>query len=355
MKKLILSILLTASQAIAGLPPTTTKGQSDASKSTTFDFQAPFSQFTKTSGTASLVETGNFNLLKNPGFEATIFSTNWTASGGSFTQGTSTNIGTGAKGAVFTPSGASQTVTSDAITIPSGMLGANASIACYFKTSGTDYTFSAYNGASNVASITISATTNFSRQAINFTMPTTGTIAARVSSGSAASSVSIDDCYLGPINTTTISNTSWSGYHANDCAWTSASASFADPADDASCTFTERVNNNFGTVTSFGSKKPGITFTPAATGRYYVCATILAYNDTATNYATFSLTDGTTEIAEGSARYPNLLSTPICGIYNATSTSSKTIKVQFKRISAGSAVIDGSNANAIEWSIFSID
>ena len=30
MKKLILSILLTASQTIAGLPPTTTKGQSDA-------------------------------------------------------------------------------------------------------------------------------------------------------------------------------------------------------------------------------------------------------------------------------------------------------------------------------------
>lgn len=355
MKKLILSILLTASQAIAGLPPTTTKGQSDSSKSTTFDFQAPLSQFTKTSGTAALVETGNFNLVKNPGFEATTFSSNWTLSAGSFTQGTSTNIGTGLKGAIFTPSAGSQTVTSDAITIPSGMLGANATIACYFKTSGTDYTFSAWNGASNVTSALVTATANFNRQAINFTMPTSGTIAVRISSGSAASSVSIDDCYLGPANTTAVSNTSWSGYHSTDCAWATASASFADPSNDASCTFTERINNNFGTVTSAGAKIPGIVFTPAATGRYFVCANFAGSNDTATNYAAFSLTDGTTEISQASARYPNILSTPLCGIYNATSIASKTIKIQMKRITAGNAIIDGTNSNAVEWSIFTID
>ena len=33
---------------------------------------------------------------------------------------------------------------------------------------------------------------------------------------------------------------SWSGYHSTDCLWTTASASFADPSADASCTFTER-------------------------------------------------------------------------------------------------------------------
>lgn len=197
MKKLILSILLTASQAIAGLPPTTTKGQSDASKSTTFDFQAPLSQFTKTSGTAALIETRNFNLLKNPGFEATTFSTNWTASGGTFVVGTSTNIGTGLKGAVFTPSAGSQTVTSDAITIPNGLYGVAAEVSCFFKSSATDYVLSAYNGTSNVTSATISASTNFGPQKIVFTMPTSGTIALRIASASAAAALSIDDCYLG--------------------------------------------------------------------------------------------------------------------------------------------------------------
>ena len=499
MKKLILSILLTASQAIAGLPPTTTKGQSDASKSTTFDFQAPLSQFTKTSGTAALIETRNFNLLANPGFEATTFSTGWTASGGSFTQGSSTNIGTGLKSAIFVPSAGSQTVTSTAVTIPYGMMGNNGEVSCSFKTSGTDYSLQAYDGSNVLNTQTIIATTNFSKQSINFIIPTSGSISLRIISGSASSSLNIDDCYLGLATNTsstsqvtswtaytptvqgfgTLTNVSvfyrivggnieiqgkfqagtvtasegriylptgytsadttriatiqavghwwqanptvapgailiepsvtyvtlgsgssgnnsftklngsgvsasnelvgffasvplsgqgigttislnygpasWSGYHSTDCAWTTSSSSFADPGADASCTFTERTNRNFGTVTSAGSKLPGIVFTPPSTGRYYICALAQASNDTSSNYSAYSMTDGTTEIAQGSSRYPNIVSTPICGIYNAASVASTTIKLQLKSIAGGNAIIDGSRSNAIEWSIYSLD
>ena len=148
---------------------------------------------------------------------------------------------------------------------------------------------------------------------------------------------------------------SWSGYHATDCAWTTSSSSFADPAADASCTFTERTNRNFGTVTSAGSKLPGIVFTPPSTGRYYICALAQASNGTSSNYSAYSMTDGTTEIAQGSSRYPNIVSTPICGIYNAASVASTTIKLQLKSIAGGNAIIDGSSANAIEWSIYSLD
>lgn len=216
MKKLILTILSIASLAQANYPPTTSQGQSDATKTTTFDFQAPMNQITKTSGTAGLIETGNTNLLKNPGFEAATFSTNWTASGGSFTQGSSANIGTGLKGAIFTPSAGSQTVTSDAITIPKGHYGVNAEVSCYFKTSGTDYTLSAYDGSNTVGSGTIVASTNFSQQRINFVMPTSGTIALRVTSGSAASSVTLDDCYVGPARNLSSQTliTDWSAYTA---------------------------------------------------------------------------------------------------------------------------------------------
>lgn len=148
---------------------------------------------------------------------------------------------------------------------------------------------------------------------------------------------------------------SWSGYHATDCAWTTSSASFADPAADASCTFTERTNRNFGTVTSAGSKLPGIVFTPPSTGRYYICALAQASNGTSSNYSAYSMTDGTTEIAQGSSRYPNIVSTPICGIYNAASVASTTIKLQLKSIAGGNAIIDGLSSNAIEWSIYSLD
>ena len=148
---------------------------------------------------------------------------------------------------------------------------------------------------------------------------------------------------------------SWSGYHSTDCSWTSSSASFADPSADASCTFTERTNRNFGTVTSAGSKTPGIVFTPPATGRYYICAIAQASNGTASNYSAYSMTDGTTEITQASSRYPNIISTPICGIYNVSSVASTTIKLQFKSIGGGNAIIDGASANAIEWSIYALD
>lgn len=148
---------------------------------------------------------------------------------------------------------------------------------------------------------------------------------------------------------------SWSGYHATDCAWTTSSASFADPAADASCTFTERTNRNFGTVTSAGSKLPGIVFTPPSAGRYYVCALAQASNSTSSNYSAYSLTDGTTEIAQGSSRYPNIVSMPICGIYNVSAVASITIKIQFKSIAGGNATIDGASSNAIEWSIYALD
>lgn len=148
---------------------------------------------------------------------------------------------------------------------------------------------------------------------------------------------------------------SWSGYHATDCAWISSSATFADPSADASCTFTERTNRNFGTVTSAGSKLPGIVFTPPSTGRYYICALAQASNSTASNYSAYSMTDGTTEIAQASSRYPNIVSMPVCGIYNISSVASKTIKIQFKSIAGGNATIDGASANAIEWSIYALD
>src|SRR3990167_4596747 len=69
---------------------------------------------------------------------------------------------------------------------------------------------------------------------------------------------------------------SWSGYHGIDCSWSRTNTVYGDLAADASCTFTERQNRNFGTVTSYlsGSDKlPGIVFTPNRAGRYFVCAT----------------------------------------------------------------------------------
>ena len=65
---LILVYLFFINSAIAGLPPTTLKSQS-GTKATTFNFQVPHNQATAVSG-AKLIESGNKNRLKNPGFES---------------------------------------------------------------------------------------------------------------------------------------------------------------------------------------------------------------------------------------------------------------------------------------------
>jgi hypothetical protein len=68
--KMILIAFLISSQAFAGLPPTTGKGQRDTAASVTFNFQAPKKQMTRVNGTTALIETGNGNYIANPGIES---------------------------------------------------------------------------------------------------------------------------------------------------------------------------------------------------------------------------------------------------------------------------------------------
>lgn len=74
----ILIALCFTANSIAGLPPTTLKGQSQSAV-TTFNFQVPASQATKTS-TGTKIETGNGNLLANPSFDHSTVTTGWTCS-----------------------------------------------------------------------------------------------------------------------------------------------------------------------------------------------------------------------------------------------------------------------------------
>jgi hypothetical protein len=71
-----LSLLLVSSVGITGLPPTTLSGLFDTVKSTVFNFIVPNNLATKVTGGA-LIETGNKNILTNPSFEHSTYSTGW--------------------------------------------------------------------------------------------------------------------------------------------------------------------------------------------------------------------------------------------------------------------------------------
>lgn len=180
MKKLI-ALILISTQAFAGLPPTTTKGQSDASAKVKFQFQAPHNQFTNLGGISTLIETGNGNILPDPGFEASV--SGWSASGGATATANSTAKGTGAKGYDWDSNSAAQTLQSTSVTIPAGLAGKNGIAYCNIKTvSGTaTHTFTVNDGTNDIVTpITIqSSTTAFlgsnEGNKINFVFPAAGT------------------------------------------------------------------------------------------------------------------------------------------------------------------------------------
>lgn len=161
---------------------------------------------------------------------------------------------------------------------------------------------------------------------------------------------------------------SWSGYHeGTDCGWSTTSATFVDPAIDSSCTFTERTNRNFGTVTSFndgtpGNNYPGITFTPTRVGNYFVCATFQLFNSSSNSQSHAQLWDGTTIITSSMYR-PGASATvfttqTLCGVYNATSLSAKSLRVALQTDTGTVNITNntvGSASEAVEWSIFAID
>jgi hypothetical protein len=191
--------LLIGSQAYAGLPPTTIMGQSDTGPKTKFGFQIPFNQFTDLGGIKALIETGNQNILKDPGFESGT-TNNVTISGGSLATVNGIAKLTGAYGMDWDSNAAGQTATGAAITIPVGLQGKNAVVSCNIYTvSGTaTHTLAAYDGTTAINPTTITSVAGKAiRTSVNFIMPSSGTITWQMKSvASNEPEIYVDDCFL---------------------------------------------------------------------------------------------------------------------------------------------------------------
>lgn len=155
---------------------------------------------------------------------------------------------------------------------------------------------------------------------------------------------------------------SWSGYHDNTCAWSSTSASYAAFSADASCGFTETYNRNFGTVTSTGSKTPGVTFTPTRAGRYLLCAQTSHANSGTGNNNGFEFRDTVNSVNYNASSKNNASSggsdtfLSLCSIVNAPSTAQISFEIWGKR-DAGTLTLAGSTfqTEAIHWDIVALD
>lgn len=303
MRTIILLSLVsfTCAVAIAGLPPTSTKGQS-GSKSTTFNFQVPFNQFTKTGGVTALLETGDFNMISNPGFEATTFSTGWTASGGTLSAATGVDIGFGLKGASWDASAAAQTLKTTLVSVPSGVSGANGEASIYYKTNATDYSLLVLDQSGNVingVSLPYTASGAFAKASVNFAFGSASQAQISIVAGSNASAIHLDQGYLG--GATNIGSVAQSRYVGGirwftaNCLWSNnASNSPLLPSADSDCA-SPTVD---GFAVAPGTGVPQVTFNNLTIGKRYV-ATLAANvsRDSGTNTsASIRFSDGTNDV-----------------------------------------------------------
>lgn len=151
----------------------------------------------------------------------------------------------------------------------------------------------------------------------------------------------------------------WSGYHANDCEFQRGSASFGAFTADAGCTFTTRNSSNIGTVSSTGSKTPGVTWQPNSVGTYRVCASGAVYSSASSGYANLRLVDGLGVAIAGGPTQRNETNThpspfTICGDLVVTSAMGMaTVELQGK--DSGGTINVGASANlaevTLEWTI----
>jgi len=129
-------------------------------------------------------------------------------------------------------------------------------------------------------------------------------------------------------------------YFSNDCAWSRTDTSRGDFTTDGSCTFTAGSSSNLTltAATSGGSNYyPGVTFTPPSTGGYEIC--FAGSIDGAGNVQSINIWDGTNVLAYTQTTSSVRDAFGMCGIYNATTTSSVTLTLQGKA-STGDARID---------------
>lgn len=303
--RFVLLILLLTSSALAGLPPTSFQGQADAGPKTKFFFQTPQSQSTDLGGVKSLIETGNKNLLPNPGFEGA--SLGWTNTGANAPTIDTGTPGTGKQDLAWTPAAAANTATGASITIPTEYFGTNGLLQCAYKSSGNLHALTVFNGSNTIATTgAIVGTGAYQIVQLNFIFPSSGTIQPQIIAGD-TSALNIDDCYLGPaLNIINVSQMQLMGtinWHQCFADWNTTANSLSAFAAVASCNTTIT-----GQAQVPSTVIPGIKFASLGPGEYLLMAEGTFYGSSGTTSSkliSYQFNDGTNAAREVSAFWVN--------------------------------------------------
>jgi len=326
-------------------------GQSESPTVKTYVLRAPYNQITTTASEERLIETGNLNILVNPGFEATIVSSGWTASAGTAAAATGENIGIGLKSVTWTPNASGDTFMPSLVSIPNGLKAANGHASVRYKTAASGTSFLVLDENSNmIAGVSLPASVSYGVAELNYIYPANlaGSVRPQIKAVSNAA-ISLDDFNVGASNNIgDVAQPYLLGtVKVTGCAafWDNTSASFANFPVQTSCVYTTT-----GSLLAPTTMIPGFRIPNLQPGHLSVVYEgVISTGSASGAQAYYRFHDGTNAFLEESeirtaaaavTYYPGINGS----INYSTAQSNLTIQVQAKN-SVGSNYIGGLTAN----------
>ena len=202
----LLVFIFSVQSAFAALPPTTVSGQNEATKTTTFNLLTPNFTSTTTGGATRLLETDLNNLLKNPSFEATTFSTSWTVAGTATAAVCTTSLCqlNGKQAANISASGTSAgrllTQAVDITNRPTASFttGVNMEATLWINTPKTDVQVCLTDTSTDVLCQAVTGDSTWRQYTVNAAMPASGNIGVTVKqTGTVSGQLYVDWGYVG--------------------------------------------------------------------------------------------------------------------------------------------------------------
>lgn len=239
------------------------------------------------------------NIIENPDAESG--TANWTNSGsGTFaTTTTAADVYFGTRSFSWDAAAASDTLTSDAVTIPAGLFGANCAAEIYYKGGDTNIKLQAYDGSNVLAETTLSAATTYTAAYVTFICPSSGSLSIRLIASADAAIMYFDKAHLGTNERLSqISQAQFVGsaYFATtaDCHWQRANSALGAFTANSACPGPTIDKANLGSWQTTDANLPKWTINDLPPGLYKVTITgFSAIAGGTTTNASLAVNDGT--------------------------------------------------------------
>jgi len=277
------------------------KGQSQSGTLYSNVHQFPNNQVTNMGGINALVETGNKNILVNPSFEHSTFSTGWTSGAGSFSQNLTVEID-GLKAAEVTLSAQALAITQDSTLYASqfadGVQGL-ASIRVKTSLSGIKVCSRQAGVTSTTNCVNVQANGKWGLYKVPMILGATSNGISIHSNGtSLTGTVYLDDAFVGAVDlqaTVDSSRVAGEAYFAGttSCSWSRTSTSLGSFNTNANCPGPTIAYSSLGQWQTTDSDLPRVTINNLPAG-VYKAKFLLITSQITGGFPSLTINDGTT-------------------------------------------------------------